>query len=67
MIKKCCGNDMTAFAKLSHVTCVRTATDGNMSVVALNLEKGFLVVATYGVNICRFVKSDGLKQVMASI
>ena len=34
---------MAAFAKLSHVTCVRTATDGNM----LNLEKGFLAVATY--------------------
>ena len=47
MIKKCCGNDMAAFAKLSHITCVRTATDGNMSVVALNLEKGFLAVATY--------------------
>ena len=41
------GNDMAAFAKLSHVTCVRTTTDGNMSVVAVNLEKGFLAVATY--------------------
>ena len=40
MIKKCCGNDVTAFAKLSHVTYVRKATDGNMSVVALNLDKG---------------------------
>ena len=47
MIKKCCGNDVAALAKLSHVTCVRTATDGNMSVVALNLEKGFFAVATY--------------------
>ena len=49
MIKKCCGNDVAAFAKLSHVTYVCTATDGNMSVVALNLEKGFFAVATsYG-------------------
>ena len=39
MIKKCCGKDVAAFAKLSHVTLyARTATDGNMSVV----EKGFL-------------------------
>ena len=30
MIKKCCGNDVVAFAKLSHVTLyARTATDGN--------------------------------------
>ena len=44
MIKKCCGNDVAAFAKLSHVTLyARTATDGNMSVV----EKGFFTVATY--------------------
>ena len=44
MIKKCCGNDAAAFAKLSHVTLyARTATDGNMSVV----EKGFFAVATY--------------------
>ena len=44
MIKKCCGNDVAAFAKLSHVTLyARTATDGNMSVV----KKGFFVVATY--------------------
>ena len=44
MIKKCCGNDVAAFAKLSHVTLyARTATDGNMSVV----EKGFFAVATY--------------------
>ena len=43
MIKKCCGNDVAAFAKLSHVTYVRRATDGNMSVV----EKGFFAVATY--------------------
>ena len=35
-----------AFAKLSHVTYVRTATDGNMSEVALNLKKGFFAVAT---------------------
>ena len=43
MIKKCCGNDVAAFAKLSHVTLdARTATDGNMSVV-----KGFFAVATY--------------------
>ena len=43
MIKKCCGNDVAAFAKLSHVTLYpRTATDGNMSVV----EKGFFAVAT---------------------
>ena len=41
------GNDVAAFAKLSHVTYVRTATDGNMSVVALSLEKGFFDVATY--------------------
>ena len=47
MIKKCCGNDAAAFAKLSHVTYVCTATDGNMSVVALNFEKGFFAVATY--------------------
>ena len=48
MIKKCCGNDVAAFAKLSHVTyVVRTANDGNMSVVALNLERGFFAVATY--------------------
>ena len=38
MIKKCCGNDVAAFAKLSHLTYVRTATDGNVSVVALNLQ-----------------------------
>ena len=38
MIKKCCGNDVAAFAKLSHLTYVRTATDGNMLVVALNLQ-----------------------------
>ena len=46
MIKKCCGNDVAAFAKLSHVTLYArtcTATDGNMSVV----EKGFFAVATY--------------------
>ena len=42
MIKKCCGNDVAAFAKLSYVTA-RTATDGNMSVA----EKGFFAVATY--------------------
>ena len=47
MIKKCCGNDVAAFAKLSHVTYVHTATNGNMSVVAPNLEKGFFAVATY--------------------
>ena len=47
MNKKCCGNDVAAFAKLSHVTYVRTASDGNMSVVALSLEKGFFDVATY--------------------
>ena len=47
MIKKCCGNDMAVFAKLSHVTCVRTATDEICQLVALNLEKGFLAVATY--------------------
>ena len=48
MIKICCGNDVAAFAKLSHVTCVvRTAKDGNMSVVSLNLERGFFAVATY--------------------
>ena len=34
MIKKCCGNDVAAFAKLLHVTLyARKATDGNMSVV----------------------------------
>ena len=34
MIKKCLGNDVAAFAKLSHVTLyARTATDENMSVV----------------------------------
>ena len=37
MIKKCCGNGVAAFAKLSHVTYVRTATDGNVSVIALIL------------------------------
>ena len=46
MIKKCCGNDVAAFAKLSYVPYVRTATDGNMSVVALNLEKSFFALAT---------------------
>ena len=35
-------NDVGAFAKLSHVTYVRTATDGNMSVVALNFGQRFL-------------------------
>ena len=44
MIKKCCGNDVAVFAKLSLVTLyARTATDGNMSVV----KKGFFAVATY--------------------
>ena len=58
MIKKCLGNDVAAFAKLLHVTLHgRTATDGNMSVV----EKGFFAVAAYCVNICRFVKSGGLR------
>ena len=47
MIKKCCGNDVTAFAKLSHVTNVRTATDGNMAVVALHLENGFFAAVLY--------------------
>ena len=43
MIKKCLGNDVAAFAKLSHVTLyARTATD-EMSVV----EKSFFAVATY--------------------
>ena len=55
MIKKCCGNDVTAFAKLSHVALYAcTANDGNMSVE----EKGFFAV---GVNICRFVNSGGLR------
>ena len=61
MIKKCCDNDVAAFAKLSHVTYVHTATDGNMSVVALNLDKGFFALAHISVNIRRFVKSGGLK------
>ena len=44
MIKKCLGNDVAAFAKLSHVTLyAHTATDENMSVV----EKSFFAVATY--------------------
>ena len=44
MMKKCWGNDVAAFTKLSHVTLhARTATDGNMSVV----ERGFFAVATY--------------------
>ena len=47
MVKKCYGNDVAALAKLPHVTYVRTVTDGNMSVVVLNLEKGFLAVARY--------------------
>ena len=47
MIKKCCGNDVAAFAKSSHVNYVHTATDGNVLVVALSLEKGFFAVATY--------------------
>ena len=47
MMKKCCGNYVAALAKLSHVTYVRTVTDGNMSVVALNLERCFFAVATY--------------------
>ena len=38
MTKKCCSNGVAAFAKFSHTTYVRTATNGNMSVVALNLE-----------------------------
>ena len=38
---------MAAFTKLSHVTLVHTVTNGNMSVVALNLEKGFFAVGTY--------------------
>ena len=43
MIKKCLGNDVAAFVKLSNVTLyVRTATDGNMSAV----ETGFFAVAT---------------------
>ena len=43
MIKKCRGNDVAAFAKLSHATLyARTAIDGNMSVV----KKGFFAVAT---------------------
>ena len=48
--KKCCDNDVATFAKLLHLTYVRTVTDENiiiMSVVALNLEKGFFAVATY--------------------
>ena len=47
-------NDVAAFAKLSHLTYVRTVTygrvgenPGNEVVVALNLEKGFFAVATY--------------------
>ena len=44
MIKKFCGYDVAAFAKLSHVTLyARTATDGNVSLA----EKGFFAVATY--------------------
>ena len=44
MIKKCCANDVAAFAKLSYVTLyARTASDGNMSVA----EKGFFAVARY--------------------
>ena len=49
MITKCCGNYVAAFAKLSHLNYVRTATDENMSVtsvVALNFEKGSFAVAT---------------------
>ena len=42
MIKKCCGNDMAAFAKLSHVTCVRTATDGNNVSGSSKFGEGFL-------------------------
>ena len=43
MITKCRGNDVAAFAKLSHATLyARTAIDGNMSVV----KKGFFAVAT---------------------
>ena len=37
MIKNAAVTTWLAFAKLSHVSYVRTATDGNMSVVALNL------------------------------
>ena len=47
MIKKCCANDVAAFAKFLHTTYVRTATNGNMSVVALNLEKGCFALTTY--------------------
>ena len=32
---------------LSHVTYVRTATNGNKSVVTPNLKKGFFAVTTY--------------------
>ena len=52
MIKKCCSNKVAAFAKLSHVTYVRTATNGNMSVVAPNLKKGCFAVATYNWRLC---------------
>ena len=32
MVKKCCGNDVAVFAKLSHVTLyARIATDGNIA------------------------------------
>ena len=47
VIKKCCDNDVVAFAKLSYLTYVCTVTDENMLVVVLNLEKGFFAVALY--------------------
>ena len=47
MIKKCCGNDVACICEVVACNlCTYTATDGNMSVVALNLEKGFFAVAT---------------------
>ena len=58
MIKKCCGNDVAAFAKLSHVTFICTYSDRWKYVSG---EERFLCRSHIGVNICRFVKSGGLR------
>ena len=64
MIKKCCGNDMAAFAKLLHVTLyARTATDGNMSVV--EIENTSRKVLAYGIY-ARVVDVSEIERVSAA-
>ena len=50
VIKNCRGNEVAAFAKLSHA-CMQayayTAIDESTSVIALNLEAGFFAVVEY--------------------